>query len=70
MARNKLSISEFYPEGTIVLHSFSKIVSPGLRIGCVEAKHEIIEYTYKVKTDNRFTFEYTVSICITKVIRA
>ena len=42
-------ISEFYPEGTIVLHSFSKIVSPGLRIGCVEATSAIIDTLVKLK---------------------
>jgi DNA-binding transcriptional MocR family regulator len=47
--KKQASISEFYPEGTIVLHSFSKIVSPGLRIGCVEAKHEIINTLIKLK---------------------
>ncbi len=42
-------ISDFFPEGSIVLHSFSKIVSPGLRIGCVESTSKIVNSLIKLK---------------------
>ena len=42
-------VSEFCPQHSIVLRSFSKIASPGLRLGVVTGKTEYIEPMIKVK---------------------
>ncbi|EGU42138.1 aminotransferase [Vibrio ichthyoenteri ATCC 700023] len=42
-------VSEFCPQHSIVLRSFSKIASPGLRIGVVSGKQSFIEPLIKIK---------------------
>lgn len=42
-------VSDFCPDQAIVLRSFSKIASPGLRIGCVSGKQEFLAPLIKVK---------------------
>ncbi|TKF21491.1 PLP-dependent aminotransferase family protein [Vibrio genomosp. F6] len=42
-------VSEFCPQQSIVLRSFSKIASPGLRIGAVTGKKRYLEPLVKVK---------------------
>ncbi|OEE59986.1 GntR family transcriptional regulator [Enterovibrio norvegicus FF-33] len=42
-------VSDFCPQNSIVLRSFSKIASPGLRIGVVTGKRSYIEPMVKVK---------------------
>lgn len=42
-------VSEFCPQHSIVLRSFSKIASPGLRIGVVSGKRQFIEPLIKIK---------------------
>lgn len=43
LGEDKKSIHYYYPEGTMLLGSFSKIVAPGLRLGWVVANEEIFE---------------------------
>jgi 2-aminoadipate transaminase len=43
LGENMPSMKTFFNEGTILLGSFSKIVSPGMRIGWICANHEIME---------------------------
>lgn len=43
LGENKSSMYHYYPEGTILLGSFSKIVAPGLRLGWIVANPEIYE---------------------------
>ena len=42
-------VSSFYPAGSIVLRSFSKIACPGMRLGLVEAPREWLQQLIKVK---------------------
>ncbi|EPJ51631.1 MAG: transcriptional regulatory protein [Osedax symbiont Rs2] len=42
-------VSSFYPQGSIVLRSFSKIACPGMRLGLIEAPKEWIQQLIKVK---------------------
>ncbi len=42
-------VSDFCPQNSIVLRSFSKIASPGLRVGVVTGKHAFINPLIKVK---------------------
>src|SRR5690606_19638215 len=42
-------VSDFCPQDSIVLRSFSKIASPGLRIGIVTGKTSYLEPLIKVK---------------------
>lgn len=42
-------VSDFCPQHSIVLRSFSKIASPGLRMGVVTGKHEYLEPLIKIK---------------------
>jgi len=42
-------VSSFYPQGAIVLRSFSKIACPGMRLGLIEAPRDWIQQLIKVK---------------------
>ncbi|MEM5527784.1 PLP-dependent aminotransferase family protein [Gammaproteobacteria bacterium AS21] len=42
-------VSSYYPENAIVLRSFSKVVSPGLRLATLEASQSIIDTLVKIK---------------------
>ncbi|MGP8305752.1 aminotransferase-like domain-containing protein [Vibrio sp. YIC-376] len=42
-------VSDFCPQHSIVLHSFSKIAAPGLRIGVVTGKKSYLEPLVKIK---------------------
>lgn len=42
-------VSDFCPQHSIVLRSFSKIASPGLRVGVVSGKSEYLEPLIKIK---------------------
>ncbi|MCJ8300228.1 MAG: PLP-dependent aminotransferase family protein, partial [Pseudomonadales bacterium] len=42
-------VSSFYPQGSIVLRSFSKIACPGMRLGSIEAPRDWIQQLITVK---------------------